>query len=99
MSNSKPYVVARCTQAGVVAGYYEGTEGGRVILTEARQIWEFHGAQTLHEIAVYGFSDVARTKISPRTPRDEILEADVCNLIFCQPEGQAKIEAQPDWRK
>jgi hypothetical protein len=94
-----PFVLARCTNAGVHAGYLVSEKGGRVKLKDARRIWYWAGAASLSEIAVYGCnpSKLSECRFAAKVDVD-LLTADVCELIFCAPAGQKMIEAQVEWR-
>lgn len=96
-TTTEPYVIARCSGAGVHAGYLVSrNENGRIILRDSRRIWRFNGAQTLSEVAVYGLSEESR--IAPVVNRLELRPDDVHELIWCQPAGQEAIESAKEWR-
>ena len=94
-----PFVIARCTNAGVHAGYLVKEANGRVQLKKARRIWYWAGAASLSEIAVYGcnVSKLSECRFAAAVDVD-LLTADVCEIIHCAPEGQKMIEAQAEWR-
>jgi hypothetical protein len=48
------YVVVRTHTAGVHAGTLASLDGEQVTLDNAKRIWSWKGANTLHEIALYG---------------------------------------------
>ncbi len=91
-----PYVILRCSGAGVHAGQL--IERGRdyLVLRNSRRIWRFDGAQTLSEVAVYGLSSDSR--IAPVVERLEIRRDDCHEIIHCQPAGRAAIESAAEWR-
>lgn len=97
------YVILRCRDAGVHAGYLSSrpTEDRRTyILRDARRIWYWDGAATLSELAVYGPDPDkrGRCKFGVKVPTQELRESDVSEVVHCQPEGQKAIEEQPEWR-
>ena len=97
----QPYVIARCTQAGVHSGYLVSRDrDGYVVLRDARRLYEYYGAATLSEIAVYGLNPAKSdgTHFAALVAEQELLRADVCELIHCQPAGIASITSHPEWR-
>ena len=99
-SQSKlPYVILRCSGAGVHAGELveRGTPSGKTyVLRNARRIWRFNGAQTLSEVAVYGIG--AESRVAPVVEMQEIRYDDCHEIIHCQAAGRAAIEAAKEWR-
>ena len=94
-----PYVILRCSGAGVHAGELveRGTPSGKTyVLRNARRIWRFNGAQTLSEVAVYGLN--GESCVAPAIERQEIRYDDVHEIIHCQPAGRAAIESAKEWR-
>jgi hypothetical protein len=56
----KKYVVVRTYSAGVHVGTLESQNGKEVQLSNARRIWSWKGANTLHEIANHGVGKGSR---------------------------------------
>lgn len=50
------YVVVRTYSAGVHCGVLQERDGQECVLSEARRIWRWRGANTLNEIALYGIT-------------------------------------------
>ena len=96
----KRYVIVRCTQAGVHAGYLERNSGGKVVLSGARRIWYWNGAASLSEIAVYGLNPAkaAQSKIAAKVPEIELRGSDVCEILLCCEAGKASLLGAPEWR-
>jgi hypothetical protein len=67
------YVIVRTYSAGVHAGTLVSFEGKQVELKDARRIWYWKGANTLHEIALAGVS--TGSKISKPVPSIVLTEA------------------------
>lgn len=63
----KEYVIVRTYSAGVHVGVLGPRSGEELVLTEARRVWYWHGANTLHEMSVHGL-DVKRSKVSEEIP-------------------------------
>ena len=95
----RPFVIARCTQAGVHAGYLVSRDSeGYVVLANARRIWCWDGAGSLSELAVYGASKPDSCKFGACVATQELKQADVCELIHCRGEGRDMICEQKEWR-
>lgn len=67
----KQYVVVRTVNAGVHVGVLGPKNGEELILTEARRIWYWRGANTLHEIALHGINK-KESKVSEEIDRIEL---------------------------
>ena len=67
------YVVVRTYSAGVHVGVLKSRDGREVVLTEARRIWSWQGANTLNEIANLGVGDGSR--VSDAVSLIELTEA------------------------
>ena len=100
VSKLGPYVIVRCRDAGVHAGYLKSQNSQEVILTNARRIWYWTGAASISEIAVYGLNPAksSGSKICAVIPETKLRRSDVCEINVCCPEGQASIEGAPVWR-
>jgi hypothetical protein len=85
----KPYVVIRTFSAGVHVGILERREGKEVELSSARRIYQWKGANTLHEVALHGVASGSR--VSEVLNRVELTEA--IEVLYCSAEGRASLEA------
>ena len=83
------YVVVRTYSAGVHVGILQTREGREVTLTNARRIWSWQGANTLHEIALHGVGEGSR--VSESVPLIALTEA--IEIIPCSAEAEAKLRA------
>jgi hypothetical protein len=88
---STPYVVVRTYSAGVHVGHLakQSADGKRVELADARRIWSWRGANTLHEMALRGVA--AGSRVSDKVSAITLTEA--IEVIQCAPEGQKALEA------
>lgn len=86
-----PYVVVRTYSAGVHVGQLieQSADGRRVVLTDARRIWSWKGANTLHEIALRGVADGSR--VSEAVSAVTLTEA--IEIIECAPAGEAALRS------
>ena len=83
---SPKFVVVRTYSAGVHVGELVERRGKEVDLANARRVWSWQGANTLHEIALRG---VGRgSKVSEQVPEITLTEA--IEVITCAP---ASVEA------
>ncbi len=81
------YVVVRTYSAGVHVGELVSRKGREVELSNARRVWQWFGANTLHEVALNGIS--AQSKVSEPTPRIVLTEA--IEVIDCSVAGEKSL--------
>ena len=67
------FVIVRTYSAGVHCGTLANRDGKEVTLTDARRIWSWTGANTLHEISLNGVGKGSR--ISESVPTMLLTEA------------------------
>lgn len=79
--SEKRFVIIRTYSAGVHYGALESREGKEVVLTDAKRVWHWKGANTLNELALRGPGKGSR--ISEAVPRVELTEA--IEVIDCTP--------------
>ena len=89
-----PYVVVRTYSAGVHVGVLESRDGKEVTLSDARRIWRWFGANTLHEISLRGVN--AESKVSEAVSSITLTEA--IEVIPCAPAGEASLRSA-SWAK
>lgn len=94
MTTQQPYVIVRCSAAGVHAGYLVSHSGQEVKLRESRRLWYWRvpmGAPAfLSGVATHGIT--AESKVGcPVT----ITVLDACEIIECTDAAQCSIEAVP----
>lgn len=94
------YVIARCRDAGVHAGYVVSTDEHHTVLRDARRIWGWTGAASLSEIARYGLNPAksSGSKVATRVDLVRLRDSDVCELLVCSDEGRTSVEGMPVWR-
>ena len=89
------YVIVRSRDAGVHVGRRVGDEhNGVVELENAVRVWRWRGANTLHEMALYGVQTAAEssyTRVSE--PVAGITVLGCCEVIPCSDAVAAKIRA------
>ena len=84
------FVIVRATGAGVHCGYLVSQDGDQVQLLEARRIWRWRGANTLHEVALRGASMTEFTRISEPVATITIIGAH--EVILCTKEARKNLE-------
>lgn len=82
------FVIVRTYSAGVHCGFLSFQNGKEVHLVNARRIWRWRGANTLHEISLRGV-DETYSRISEPVDRIELLEA--IEIIPCTNEAQENL--------
>jgi hypothetical protein len=80
-------VVVRTFSAGVHTGRLIKRNGKEVILSSARRIWSWSGANTLNEISLHGVGKGSR--ISEAVSR--ILLTEAIEILECSKEGAASL--------
>ena len=68
-----PYVIVRTFSAGVHCGELRGLSGTEAILANARRVWYWMGAFTLHELSLNG--PAKGSKISAAIPLITLTQA------------------------
>jgi hypothetical protein len=76
----KPFVLIRARDAGVHCGTLEQVDRDVVKLSNARRVWRWKGANTLHELSLRG-ADTDYTRISEPVAHVVIIGA--CEIIDC----------------
>lgn len=83
------HVIVRTYSAGVHYGELVSRDGKEVTLRNARRIWRWFGANTLHEVSLRGVGP--GSKISERV--DEITLTEAIEVIACAPAAVTSLEA------
>jgi hypothetical protein len=91
------YVIVRTYSAGVFAGTFVRRKGKEVVLSGARRIWYWSGANSLSQLAMEGTRDPAACKFPIAVDRVELLEA--IEILDCTAAARASIEAVKPWSK
>ena len=81
-------VIVRTYSAGVHYGTLVSRDGKEVVLSNARRIWRWLGANTLNEIANHGVG--VGSKVSEQV--DSIELTDAIEIIACRPEAVKAME-------
>ncbi len=84
------YVIVRCCDAGVHAGYLESYNGRECVLTESRRMWYWKpadGQKYLSGLAITGADESSR--IGAALPR--IFLTENCEIIECSAKAESSI--------
>ena len=92
MSN---YKIVRTYSAGVFAGELESRNGKEVVLRNARWIWHWDGAATIHELATKGTSLPDKCKFP--APVDRVLLTEAIQIVDVTEEAEKSIKGVPAW--
>ncbi len=92
------YVIVRCRNAGVHAGYLKSRKDGVVQLENSRRLWRWWSKFTLSGLAMCGVleSKISEVRFSCFLPKIDLTESDVCEVIFCSKEARLSIESIED---
>jgi len=95
--NGLPYVIVRCLNAGVHAGYLRDRSSNTVTLANSRRLWRWWSKFTLSALAVEGplASKMTEQKYSMTVPLIDLTASDVCEVIYCSERARIAIEAIP----
>lgn len=88
-----PFAVIRTVQAGVHCGFVCNVSGQQVTLREARRVWRWRGANTLHELS-QGGCDQEYSRISEMVPEIQLLDA--IEVIPCSADAAENLQ-QSRW--
>jgi len=90
----RPYVIVRCTAAGVHSGYLYSREGDEVVLYNSRRLWRWHG-RTLSGLAIEGTDNASECKFGDVLPVITLLGA--CEIIQCSEAARISLESVDKW--
>jgi len=89
------YVIVRCRNAGVHAGYLKSRKNGVVTLENSRRLWRWWSKFTLSGLATCGVleSRKAEVRFACVLAKLDLTEVDVCEVIYCTKEARESIES------
>ena len=82
------YVIVRTRSAGVHHGILAECAGTAAVLTTARRLWRWRGANTLHEVSLHGIEPGSRNS----EPVAQILLTEAIEVIPCTDEARKTLE-------
>ena len=87
------YVIVRCRDAGVHAGYLKSYQSREVVLTKSKRLWYWKAANKSHRlsgVAVNGVEPTSKITAAVET----IVLPEACEIIACSPVARNSIEGQ-----
>jgi hypothetical protein len=92
---SGEYVIVRCRNAGVHAGYLQSRTETVLRLKNSRRLWQWWSKFTLSELAIDGplESKLSEQKYARVIPELELTSSDVAEVIQCTDRARIAIEA------
>ena len=89
------YVIVRCRNAGVHAGYLKSRDSNVLVLANSRRLWRWWSKFTLSGLAMCGVlkgkEDVVRFACT--LPKIDLTVSDVCEVIYCTKEARESIQS------
>ncbi len=82
------FVLVRTFSAGIHCGYLVESAGTAVVLRDARRVWRWRGANSLHELSLRGAAE-EHTRISEPVAR--ILLTQAIEVIPCTDKSKANL--------
>ena len=89
------YVIVRCHNAGVHAGYLSGRGNGIVKLNYSRRLWRWWSKFTLSGLATEGVlkGKESECRFACELPEIDLTESDVCEVIYCTKKARESIQS------
>ena len=89
------YVIVRCRNAGVHAGYLKSRKNGVVQLENSRRLWRWWSKFTLSGLATCGVleSKISEVRFACVLAKIDLTELDVCEVIYCTEAARLSIES------
>lgn len=87
-------VLVRDDKAGVHVGTLESVDGKSCVLRNARKVWYWSGAASVHGIAAKGLNQ-RESKICPAV--DTVASFDVVEIVLCTEAGAKSVLTAPEW--
>lgn len=94
------YVIVRTYAMGVFAGTLDDSSTETVkVLTDARRIWKWSGANSLSQLASSGTVDPNNCKFPETVSRIELTSPYGFEILDVSPDAKASIDSVPVWKK
>ena len=96
MKRTNNKFIVRCDRSGVFYGEIESRNGREVTMTNVRQIWCWHGAAALPQLASEGTSRPSDCKFT--VTLDELTVLDCIEYIPCSDKAVKSLDSVQEWR-
>lgn len=92
------YVIVRCRNAGVHAGYLEYRKDGVVRLKNSRRLWRWWSKFSLSGLADCGVleSKISEVRFSCVLAKLDLTDSDVCEVLYCTEKAMKSIQSIKD---
>lgn len=92
------YVIVRCRNAGVHAGYLRYRKDGILRLINSRRLFRWWSKFTLSGLATCGVleSKKGHVKFACVLAQIDLTDSDVCEVIYCTKQARESIEGFPE---
>lgn len=92
------YVIVRCRNAGVHAGYLKSRDAHVLTLENSRRLWRWWSKFTLSGLAIEGVlkGKEDECKFACQLPRLDLTIYDVCEVIYCTEWARNSIQCIPE---
>ena len=89
------YVIVRCRNAGVHAGYIELRNANILRLTNSRRLWRWWSKFTLSGLATCGVlkGKECDVRFACVLPKLDLTNSDICEVIYCTKEARESIQS------
>lgn len=89
------YVIVRCRNAGVHAGYLKSRGNGVIQLENSRRLWRWWSKFTLSGLATCGVlkGKESEVRFACVLAKMDLTESDVCEVIYCTKEARESIQS------
>ena len=93
------YVIVRCRNAGVHAGYIKSRTSNVLRLENSRRLWRWWSKFSLSGLATCGVlqGKEGAVKFACVLPKLELTSSDVCEVIHCTEEARLSIESVKEY--
>jgi len=98
-SLTENFVIVRCRNAGVHAGYLESRKNGTLTLLNSRRLWRWWSKFTLSGLAMEGVlkGKESECKFACVLPRLDLTDSDVAEVIYCTEKARDSIMGIPEY--
>lgn len=95
LPSDSEYKIVRTYSAGVFAGYIESKNGQEIIMRNARRLWQWRGAASLSELAMYGTKEPEKCKFPCCVDKVHLLQ--VIEILDVTKDAKKSIEEVKIW--
>ena len=92
------YVIVRCRNAGVHAGYLDNRNSDILTLKDSRRLWRWWSKFSLSGLAMCGVLESKKSEVrfACVVPKIDLTSSDVCEVLYCTKDARLSIESIPE---